>query len=138
MPITWLSLSPAEDKLLVTPIEILEEERRTFGFLTLNTPSCVKRELLAPSVEGMFFGAQWSPNARHVLFARRMEGLRYEVWRADIENGGVERLPLDLGHVRGPGYHPSGDRLAVRTGTVQAERWAMENLLSTASQTAAD
>lgn len=89
---------------------------------------------LAVDRAGAGNGIAWSPDGRHLFFARRgIGGKRSEVWRVPVDGG--EPLKTDLSWSwRGLDFlrvHPDGRRIAYVAEAQEAknELWVLENFL---------
>ncbi len=80
-------------------------------------------------VEGWITFA-WTPDGKHVLYARQMGKSPSQLWRIGAEGGEPQKLDLTmpLEHIR---FHPDGRRIAFtgKAGTDKIEVWVMENFL---------
>ena len=82
----------------------------------------------------------WTPDGRHLLFARWRGGRRSpgELWRIPTEGGEPEKVwesdeQSGIKELRDASFHPNGQRIAFarRHGESHNELWVMDNLLTT-------
>jgi Tol biopolymer transport system component len=76
-------------------------------------------------------GLAWTPDSRHLVFARRSETKRdmMDLWRIAAGGGAPENLGPLLEKVFDIVVHPAGDRIAFSTRDLKQEVWVLENFL---------
>jgi Tol biopolymer transport system component len=76
-------------------------------------------------------GLAWTPDSRHLVFARRSDTKKdmMNLWRIAAAGGTPEDLGPLLGKVFDVVVHPSGDRIAFSTRDLKQEVWVLENFL---------
>ena len=72
----------------------------------------------------------WSPDGRHVFFAKSRDvASGQELWRVAVAGGAPEPVGLATTSIYGVAVHPAGTEIAVASGELTTEIWAMENFL---------
>lgn len=72
----------------------------------------------------------WTPDGKHLLFAKRSGRGPHSLWRVPAEGGEAQKLNLTMeGNNVGLRIHPDGRRVAFTSGVRASEIWVLENLL---------
>ena len=77
----------------------------------------------------------WTPDSRHIIYARSVSGERpkFELWRVSTDGGEPQNLGLRM-HARVPyglSVHPDGKRIAFTAGTGnRTEVWVLKDFLT--------
>ncbi len=115
----WLAFSSADSERKVSTLNIMPAaggDPRVV--LTVNKPED-------------FMSIVWSPDGRHLYFARRnVSENRSQMWRIAVEGGAPQNLGLPLNLMSQISIHPDGRRIAYNFGISKSEVWVMENLLA--------
>lgn len=77
---------------------------------------------------------RWSPDSRHLLYARRVDEEDFmnpvrEMVRVPVEGGEPESTGIRMEELRGIEVHAPSNRISFTAGEVQNELWIMENFL---------
>jgi len=87
-------------------------------------PGGPSREVFRQPRIGRIYSLAWTPDGRHLLFARKGE-----LWRAPSRGGQPLSLGLRMEALRELSVHPDGTRIAFTAGTAKGELWKLENFL---------
>lgn len=75
----------------------------------------------------------WTPDSRHVMYARTIysEKPKFELWRISAEGGEPQKLGLVMEGLEpyGLSVHPDGKRIAFTAGTEREEVWVLKDFL---------
>jgi Tol biopolymer transport system component len=87
--------------------------------------------VLPPGELPPWSGLAWTPDGKHVLFARTTDvsGQPFELWRIPLEGGAPLQTGIAMEGLRDLRVHPDGQQIAFRAGHGQGEVWVMEEFL---------
>ena len=92
------------------------------------------RELLSVKNPAGVIPLAWTPDGRHLLFAKsdstRSQEQIFELWHIPVEGGEPQKHELAMERLFDLRIHPDGRRLAFTAGQNKAEIWVMENFLT--------
>lgn len=71
----------------------------------------------------------WRPETREIYFTKGISGKPNQLWRVNLDRGEPQRINLSMRRLMQLRFHPDGKRIAFSAGYIEAEVWAMENLL---------
>jgi len=104
------------------------------ALMVIPTAGGEPRELLRAQEPEMISVPAWTPDSRHIIYARSVAGekRRFELWRISAEGGEPQNLGLAMAGLEpyGLSVHPDGRRLAFTAGTPDREEvWVLEGFL---------
>ena len=106
---------------------------KTFALMVLPTAGGEPRELLRAQEPAVISVPTWTPDSRHIMYARTVYGEkpRFELWRISAEGGEPQKLGLVMEELEpyGLSVHPDGKRIAFTAGTEREEVWVLKNFL---------
>lgn len=131
-PTSNLAVSPNGQRLAFVWTDAKNVERTT-ALMVLSTAGGEPRELLrAQAPEGISVPA-WTPDSRHIIYARSVVGekRKFELWRISAEGGEPQKLGLVMEGLEpfGLSVHPDGKRIAFTAGTEREEVWVLKDFL---------
>ncbi len=125
-----MSLSPDGRQVVFT---ISDPAIRSTAIRVIGTTGGAPRELLRLQDPAGIIPLAWTPDGRHLLFAKRdstrSQERMFELWRIAVEGGAPQKLELAMERLRDLRIHPDGRRLAFTAGAYKAEVWVMEHFL---------
>lgn len=75
----------------------------------------------------------WTPDSRHIIYAREVMGdkRKFDLWRIPAEGGEPQNLGLVMEGLQpyGVSVHPDGKRIAFTAGNVRKEYWVLKDFL---------
>ena len=103
------------------------------ALMVLPTAGGEPRELLrSQEPEGISLPA-WTPDSRHIMYARTVYGEKptFELWRISADGGRPQKLGLVMEGLEpyGLSVHPDGKRIAFTAGTEREEVWVLKGFL---------
>ncbi len=104
------------------------------ALMVLPTAGGKPRELLRAQEPERISVPGWTPDSRHIIYARSVAGEKgkFELWRVSAEGGEPQNFALTM-EARVPyglSVHPDGKRIAFTAGTERrTEVWVLENFL---------
>jgi Tol biopolymer transport system component len=87
------------------------------------------RELLRVKSGESLTSLEWRPESQEIFFTKGISGKPSQLWRISLEGEKPQRIDLSMRRLMGLCFHPDGKRIAFSAGYIEAEVWAMENLL---------
>lgn len=125
----WVSVSPDGQRLLIGA-----QEDRSLVLRIMPATGGDAREVVRidPEEANHRVWPSWTPDGRHVLFARGQRGRptrNVQVWRVAAEGGTPQRLGLTVDELWWLRLHPDGRHVALGTWKTNNEVWVMENFL---------
>lgn len=103
------------------------------ALMVLPTAGGEPRELLRAQEPEMISVPAWTPDSRHIMYARSVSGEKrtFELWRISAEGGEPQKLGLVMEGLEpyGLSVHPDGKRIAFTAGTEREEVWVLKNFL---------
>ncbi len=111
-----------------------DSEKGKAALSVIPTAGGEPRELQSVSLPEVILQPAWTPDSRHIVFARSTPGpeRKFELWRIPADGGEPPTLGLSMEGLLpyGLSVHPDGRRIAFTAGTpVRWEIWVMENVL---------
>lgn len=141
-PTSNLSVSP--DGQRVAFVWSDGQSERTTALMVLPTAGGAPRELVRVKDPARIGVPAWTPDSRHIIYARSVAGdkgyalgvlwttVMFEFWRVAADGGEPENLGLKM-EARAPfglSVHPDGTRIAFTAGTERrTEVWVLKNFL---------
>ena len=103
------------------------------ALMVLPTAGGEPRELLrSQEPEGISLPA-WTPDSRHIMYARTVYGEKpkFELWRISADGGRPQKIGLVMEGLEpyGLSVHPDGKRIAFTAGTEREEVWVLKGFL---------
>jgi len=137
-PTSNLSVSP-DGRYLAFVWTDAEVVQRTTALFVIPTHGGVPLQLMRVQSPALIGVTAWTPDSRHIVFARRVadDEEMFEFWRISAEGGEPENLGLRMeGRVPyGLSIHPDGKRLAFTAGREQNRQvWVLKNFLPTVAK----
>jgi len=132
-PTSNLAVSPDGQRLAFVWSDAKTVERTT-ALMVLPTAGGEPRELLRAQDPARIGVPVWTPDSRHIIYARSVAGEKgmFEYWRISAEGGEPQNLGLKM-EARVPyglSVHPDGKRIAFTAGTERrTEVWVLKNFL---------
>lgn len=103
------------------------------ALVVLPTAGGEPRELLRAQEPEMISVPAWTPDSRHIMYARSVSGekRKFELWRISAEGGEPQNLGLVMEGLEpyGLSVHPDGERIAFTAGTEREEVWVLKDFL---------
>lgn len=131
-PTSNLSVSPDGQRLAFVWSDAKSE--MTTALMVLPTAGGAPRELVRAKDPARIGVTAWTPDSRHITYARSVAGDKgmFEFWRVAVEGGEPQNLGLKM-EARVPyglSVHPDGTRIAFAAGTEQRrEVWVLKDFL---------
>jgi Tol biopolymer transport system component len=130
-PTSNLAVSPDGQRLAFV---WTDEQAKTTALMVLPTAGGEPRELLRAQEPETVSVPAWTPDSRHIFYARSVSGenQKFALWRISAEGGESQNLELSM-EARVPyglSVHPDGKRIAFTAGTARREEvWVLKNFL---------
>ena len=106
---------------------------RATALMVLPTAGGEPRELLRAQEPAVISVPAWTPDSRHLIYARTVQGekRKFELWRISAEGGEPQNLGLLMEGLEpyGLSVHPDGKRIAFTAGTEREEVWVLQDFL---------
>lgn len=137
-PTSNLAVSPDGQRLAFVWTDAKNVERTT-ALMVLPTAGGEPRELFRAQGPARIGVPAWTPDSRHIIYARSVTGEKgmFEFWRISAEGGEPQNLGLKM-EARVPyglSVHPDGTRIAFTAGTGRrSEVWVLKDFLPAGSQ----
>lgn len=136
-PTSNLAVSPNGQRLAFVWTDAKDVDRAT-ALMVQPTAGGEPRELLRAQAPAWISVPAWTPDSRHILYARTVYGekQKFELWRISAEGGEPQNLGLLMEGLEpyGLSVHPDGKRIAFTAGTDRAETWVLKDFLPAVRQ----
>ncbi len=131
-PTSNTAVSPNGQRLAFVWTDAKNVDRAT-ALMVLPTAGGEPRELLRAQEPEVISVPAWTPDSRHIMYARTVQGEKqtFELWRISAEGGEPQKLGLVMEGLEpyGLSVHPDGKRIAFTAGTEREEVWVLKNFL---------
>jgi Tol biopolymer transport system component len=131
-PTSNLAVSPDGQRLAFVWSDAKNVERAT-ALMVLPSAGGEPRELLRAQDPAVIGVPAWTPDSRHILYARSVWGEKptFELWRISADGGEAQNLGLVMEGLEpcGLSVHPDGKRIAFTAGTDREEVWVLKDFL---------
>lgn len=111
---------------------------KTLALMVLPAAGGEPRELLRVQDPEAISAPAWTPDSRHIMYARTVYGEKrtFELWRISAEGGEPQNLGLAMEGLEpfGLSVHPDGKRVAFTAGTSREEVWVLKDFLPVRNQ----
>lgn len=131
-PTANLAVSPNAQQLVFVWTDAKNVDRAT-KLMVLPAAGGEPRVIVRAQEPAVISAPAWTPDSRHIMYARTIYGEKpkFELWRISAEGGEPQNIGVVMEGLEpfGLSVHPDGKRVAFTAGTKREEVWVLKDFL---------